>query len=493
MVSIRSENGSGLDLGALNPGELGQGDLDRGDLNRGELDRELSLGEGGESTRLPSARRPAVPLRNAMLSALLLVVPLAVHGQQAAPPATSTAQSAVALAAQQTSQPSSTPPGSQSPGSQPPGSQPPAGQSAAPQSATPQQDQPPEAGGPAGDNGAIAIPRKKENGDAATPPPPPAPAERKVVNPPGMDNYSIRVDVPVVNVDVNVLLQKNKEFVRGLKPENFRVLEDGVPQRITDVKVTQTPITAVMLLEFAANNYQFVYDMQTSSYYFFRQLRPDDYIAVMTYDMQTRIVSDFTKNKEVVAQALQSLMIPGFSETNIFDALYETLDRLSRIEGRKYIVLIGTGRDTFSKITLDTILAKVKATPNVTIFTISTGQFLLQMADAANMMGSITRMNYLQADNQMQTFARMTGGLHFAPIFEGQLPDVFHQINDAIRNEYIVTYRPTNTRTDGTYRKLKVELVDNEGQPLRMQDEKGKPLKYDIIARDGYRAKQTVE
>ena len=54
-------------------------------------------------------------------------------------------------------------------------------------------------------------------------------------------------------------------------------------------------------------------------------------------------------------------------------------------------------------------------------------------------------------------------------------------------------YRPSNAMQDGSYRKLRVELVDDEGQPLRMQDEKHKQLKYDIIARDGYRAKQEVE
>jgi hypothetical protein len=56
-----------------------------------------------------------------------------------------------------------------------------------------------------------------------------------------------------------------------------------------------------------------------------------------------------------------------------------------------------------------------------------------------------------------------------------------------------LVYRPTNPKQDGTYRKLRVALVDAEGQPLRFQDQKKKPLKYDIIARDGYRAKQVVE
>ena len=56
-----------------------------------------------------------------------------------------------------------------------------------------------------------------------------------------------------------------------------------------------------------------------------------------------------------------------------------------------------------------------------------------------------------------------------------------------------LTYRPTNNKNDGSYRKVKVLLVDNEGHPLRMQDEKGHPQKYSIIARDGYNAKLPVE
>jgi VWFA-related protein len=344
--------------------------------------------------------------------------------------------------------------------------------------------------GPQTDNGPLVIKKKKE---AAEPPPPPAPAEEKVRNP-NNANYSLRVDVPLVSLDVSVQLDKTHQFVPGLKPAQFLVLEDGVEQKVDTVRMTQTPITAVMLLEFAANNYYLIRDMQNAAYSFFRSLRPDDYIAVITYDLRTHILTDFTNNKDVVAQSLQTLTIPGFRDTNTFDALYETLDRVSRIDGRKYIIMIGSGRDTFSKITLDKILAKIKATPNVTIFTIGTGAMQNELnGGRGGMNGGIRDMNYLQAENQLKTFASMTGGLSFSPIFQGALPDVFAQINDSIRNQYVLTYRPTNTKNDGTYRKVKVLLVDNEGHPLRMADEKGKPVKYSIIARDGYKAKLPVE
>jgi VWFA-related protein len=289
------------------------------------------------------------------------------------------------------------------------------------------------------------------------------------------------------------VLDKNHQFVPGLKAQNFLVVEDGVEQQVTSLRTVKTPITAVLLLEFAANSWAFIQDMQNASASFFRTLQPDDYVAVETYDMRPHILTDFTNNRDVVRQALQSLMIPGFSETNEFDALYETLDRLSRVEGRKYIILISSGRDTMSRITLDQMLAKIKATPNVTIFTMSTGEFARTMAEGRGGMGGGRGITYLQADNEMQTFARMTGGLWFHPTFQGELPEDFAAINDSIRNQYVLTYRPTNAKNDGSYRKVKVYLVDNEGKPLKMQDEKGKALKYSIIARDGYKAKLPVE
>ena len=157
-------------------------------------------------------------------------------------------------------------------------------------------------------------------------------------------------------------------------------------------------------------------------------------------------------------------------------------------------ILLASGRDTFSKITLDKIYQKVKTTPDITIFAISTGGALRAMTEGGPGMGAQMRdIDYLQADNEMKTFAKMTGGMWFEPRFVGEMPDIFADINKAIRSKYELVYHPSDAKQDGTYRKLRVELVDDEGKPLRFQDEKHKPLKYEVIARDGYRAKQEVE
>jgi VWFA-related protein len=364
-----------------------------------------------------------------------------------------------------------------------------------------QQQQPdqsqPAAGGPNGDTGVIAVPKK--NPEDQPPPAPAAPPEPKVTNPPDLPPVSLHIDVPEVTVDVGVLLQKTGQFVPGLKPQNFRVYEDGVEQKIEGFKRVEAPITALLLCEYAARGYVFRIDMLNSAWAFTQQLRPQDYVALMTFDMKSHIEVDFTQDKRQIQQAIQELgasvfMPAAFSETNVFDALYESMDRLDRIEGQKYIILIASGIDTMSKLTFDKILKRVKESRDITIYAVSTGGLLREMTEGGGgMSSSIRDMDYLQADNELRTFAQLTGGMWFEPKFTGELPDMVRTINDNIRAKYQLVYRPTNAKQDGTYRKLRVELVDDEGQPLRMQDEKHKPLKFEIIARDGYRAKQEVE
>jgi VWFA-related protein len=347
-----------------------------------------------------------------------------------------------------------------------------------------QQPTPPEAGGPGSDVGPYAIPKKRDE------PPPPPPDKPKKIE--GMPDYSIRVDVPLVNLDVAVI-SKNGQFIPGLKKENFKVFEDGQPQAISSFAQQEAPITAVLLIEFASTNYQYLYDALNASYTFASGLKKDDWVAVVCYDMKPQILVDFTQDKRAVLAALNLLRIPGFSERNLFDSLYDTLDRVDRIDGRKYIILVSTGRDTFSKINLDQIMKKIKATPNVSIYAVSIGRALREWMDAHGMVGGIGQTDFLQADNQMNTFARMTGGRAYFPRFEAEMPEIFHDIAADIRNEYNIAYHPTNTKLDGSYRKLKVEVVGPDGSPLKIHDQKGKEVKYQVVAREGYTAKHQVE
>jgi VWFA-related protein len=352
------------------------------------------------------------------------------------------------------------------------------------------QDAPPEAGGPQNDVGPYVIPKKKEE------PPPPAPEKPKKVE--NMPDYSISVNVPVVNLDV-LVTSKDGQTIPGLKLENFKVVEDGTPQKIVTFNQTQAPITAVLLVEFASTNYDFEVEALRASYAFANTLKKDDWVAVISYDMKPQILADFTQDKRAVYAALNQLRMPGFAETNLFDALFDTLDRVDRIEGKKYVILVTTGVDTFSKLTLDQILKKVKSTKDVTIYPISVGFVVREYCEVHHCRYShgmgipVNNMDYLQADNEMRTFASLTGGRAYFPRFQGELPEIFNEVGADIRNQYSISYHPTNAKLDGTYRKLKIELQAPDGGPLKIHDQKGKDVKIIVYAREGYTAKPQVE
>lgn len=357
-----------------------------------------------------------------------------------------------------------------------------------------QQNTTPSAGGPEGDIGPIAVPKKKEE---------PTPRKEEAPKPPkkdeAMPNFSLKVNVPLVTLDVGVLT-KDGVFVPGLKEQNFRVLEDGVPQKISGFNQTQAPITAVILMEFANNFYPFEYDSLYASSVFASTLKKEDWIALVTYDIREHILADFTQDKREIYEGLRSLQFAMSQESNLFDALYDTVDRLEGVEGRKYIILISSGRDTFSKHTLDQTLKKVQNSKDIAIYSVSTGQALREYLDShggSSALCPITsfscRTEWLQADNQMKSFAKMTGGKYYAPLFQAQFREIFSDIGQTIRNQYSLAYHPSNPAQDGSYRKIKVELVGPDGKPLKMRDEKGKDVKYQIVSREGYRARREVE
>jgi hypothetical protein len=262
-----------------------------------------------------------------------------------------------------------------------------------PDNGKPKQDVPAEAGGPTDNVGPYAIPKKKV--EEAPPPPPVAPKKLDDI-----PDYSLKVNVPLVNVDV-LVTTKDGQFIPGLRQDNFRILEDGVPQKVTHFNVSQAPITAVLLVEFASTTWPLLVDTLNASYAFANSLKKDDWIAVTYYDMQPHILVDFTQDRRAVYGALNQMRIPGFAETNEFDALYDTLDRLDRVEGKKYIILISTGVDTFSKLTLDKITKKIKDTKDITIFPVSIGWALREYCEVHHCTGNPT-------ESPARTFRRST-------------------------------------------------------------------------------------
>ena len=345
-------------------------------------------------------------------------------------------------------------------------------------------------GPPTSGTETVAKPKNSSSTDAPAPDTAPIPTKfSKKDVPQNVPVFS--TDALTVSVDVAVLDNKD-HFIPKLPKNYFRVLEDNVPQQIKTFSLGEAPMTITMVIEFSALFQQYYADgwFQTlnASYGFLQTLKPEDYVAVVAYDLKPEILSDFSVNRQDAYEAMQRLRIPGFREACLYDALVDTADRMQDIEGRKAILLISSGVDTFSKLTYDKARKAIQ-NDGVPIYGIG----LLQAARI--MMGNRgDSMTFLQADNQMRTFTKESGGMAFFPRFYGEMPDIFQTISQAMRNQYVLTYTPSNQARDGKFRKIKVELVNPDtNEPVMMKDVKGKPIKYQIQAKTGYTAPRKVE
>ncbi|MCU1335285.1 MAG: hypothetical protein JWO19_866 [Bryobacterales bacterium] len=331
---------------------------------------------------------------------------------------------------------------------------------------------------------------------------PPEPEQSKIPSqykkgkelPEGVATYT--TDAVTVTVDVSVLDNKG-HFIPNIPQGNFRVLEDNVPQKITAISKGEAPLTIAMLIEFSGR-FQRVYSepwYQTlqAAYGFVETLKPEDYVAIVAYDLRPEILSDFSNDRREAQDGLSRLRFPGFSEANLFDALVDTAQRMQDIEGRKAILVISSGIDTFSKLNYGETRKAIQ-NAGVPIYAIGLMQAYRDIMYSYGAISDIQNMDFLQADNQLRTFTKESGGMAFFPRFYGQFPEIYRGISEVLRSQYVLTYTPSNTARDGKFRKIKVELVNPENnQPLRINDEKSKPVKYEVLAKPGYTAPKQVE
>lgn len=280
------------------------------------------------------------------------------------------------------------------------------------------------------------------------------------------------VSVPVVVFD------KKGNLLTNLKKENFTVYEDNIKQDIVTFATAEAPLTMVILIEFS--KILFNYDTREKLIYpagifATRLMKPGDYVAVVAYDIRPKVLNDFTSNTNEVLNSVNLLIrnFPAFSEANLFDALKfvltggtvdeESYKGLDEVEGRTSVLLVSTGLDTFSKINFDEA-RKIVANAGVPIYAIGVAELTYLMLEPY--LSGPARLDFLQAQNQLRTFAESSGGRSYNIRFIGELNSVLDSIVAMMRNEYVIGYAPSNPRREGKRRKIKVLVdVDGDGKP----------------------------
>lgn len=291
-----------------------------------------------------------------------------------------------------------------------------------------------------------------------------------------LGSAALSVAVQQIRVDVTVS-DKKGNLITGLQEGNFEIYEDKVKQEITFFEPIEAPMTAVLITEYSkVLPWEMLYEAIMASYQFVDGMRQGDWVAVVAYDMRSEILVDFTQDKAHVYNSLRKLNYPAYRESNLYDTVVDTLDRVQELDQRVALIVLTSGLDTFSKLNLGETLDRVKRADAV-IYAVSLGGNL--RARYEHRMGGMQRMDFFQGDATLKAFAKYTGGEAYFPRFTSEFPGIFQTISLLLRNQYSMGYVSSATKKDGKYRKIKVEVkVDVDGD--------GKLDKLKVRHREGY-------
>ncbi len=268
----------------------------------------------------------------------------------------------------------------------------------------------------------------------------------------------IRVEVDMVVVRVTVTDPLNR-YVIGLNSDHFRVFENKVEQEILHFSNDRSPVSVGIILDVSRSMGDNILSARNSVVRFLDQGNPADEYFLISFNDRTALVHDFTSRSENIQNKISITSPKG--RTALYDAIYLGLEKIR--EGRnekKALIVITDGEDNRSRYTFSEVKDFAKES-DVQIYVI----------------GERGELGYGRAI--IAEITRLTGGRPFFPSNFKQLDYFVDLIHTELRNQYVIGYTPSDRRTDGEWRKIKVRLDPPEGLP---------PLS--VRAKEGYFAPQ---
>lgn len=288
---------------------------------------------------------------------------------------------------------------------------------------------------------------------------------------PGDDTGATKIFEVRLPVTVTLKDKLIKDMTRG----DFVVFEDGVQQEVTffSDERTNPPVYVGVLMDTSpstAGKIGFSKEAAKNFIYTVTRLRKDK-AAFMTFDHEIMLRQDFTDKLDMLDKAVDKVKATG-SQTALYDAVWQFADeKLRNVPGRRVIVLITDGDDTFSRAELKDAIDIAQRT-ETTIFGISTKAGFLGTVPGVEA-GTMKD----KGDKYLTELCEKTGGQVF---FTGDmlaLEKAFKKISEELRGQYLITYKPANQNYDGRERKIEVKFTDAE-----------KTKKYELRTKKSYRA-----
>lgn len=267
-------------------------------------------------------------------------------------------------------------------------------------------------------------------------------------------------------------VEEGDRLITGLGEAQFRVFEDGQPAAFRLLE-PERPVLVTALIEYSQTSGLYLNDIATAARELMDAAPEGNWYSLATYSQELQIVKDFTRMKGEILASFQELGQPFWGEVNTYDAVFEILEKLEFLPGRKVIVLIGSGLNTLSRQTMSEVQKKAEAAA-LNIFVMAAGTLLRGQYDAY--LDQVSRMNLLQAEAFLNMLAKKTGGQAFFPKFETAYRDIARTIFTMLDSQYRLEYE-SRVKPDNRFHRLRVEARDPR--------DAGK--QYTVRVREGWR------
>ena len=265
----------------------------------------------------------------------------------------------------------------------------------------------------------------------------------------GTQRPSFRAGVDIVSLNVTVVDGASR-YITDIEQAEFAVFEDGVKQDVTFFTRRQQPIALSLLVDSSASMEDKISILQEAASNFVRRLKPNDIAQVIDFDSRVQIRQAFTSDKPLLETAIRSMTSGG--STSLHNAIYISLKELGKVRAqneddvrRQALVVFSDGEDTSSLVSFEEVLDLAKRS-ETSIYTIA-----LRGNEGQ------TR-GFREAEFVMRQLAQETGGRAFFPERIEDLDGVYTQIADELASQYTLGYTSKNTRRDGSWRRVVVQV-----------------------------------
>ena len=306
-------------------------------------------------------------------------------------------------------------------------------------------------------------PQRPAQGGAPTlgePPPVPKLKPTPTPTPPSTidEGDTIRINADLVQLHVRVI-DRNNRPINNVRQDEFHIFEDGVPQPIESFTREEVPISYGLAVDTSGSLRSQLPTVIDAGKTIINSNRAGDETFLVRFISSDKIetVQDFTANKEMLMDGLDSFYIEG-GQTAIIDAVYLSAEHVSEYkkgdEGdrrRRALIVITDGEDRNSFYKQEQLFARLRE-EDVQIFVIG---FVNELDKEA---GFIRKSPRERAVNLINKLAEETGGRAFFPESVAELPQIANEIIRDLRTQYVLSYNPTNKTPDGTFRAIKVTV-----------------------------------